>query len=434
MKFEIKLPASLDVWALRAAGVEVEGLSDLSMKVIQGKAKLPATVKGRHHVSNPPVEVAVTVLDFGQAGEVDVSYDRKGNIVVKRKPMEGSAAHMQIEIADEKIARAVKKTLNYYSFENDGDGIFWEENKALWAKIVKVLQRDKLSYDKLQRDECVLTRRAIEGLMELCEKTDPIRRDDIYGFFNDNWVPKSERVFVVQWLIKRFEQDYIWDDQLGMRIWDNSVPAIAEDLIRLIENREYDHHRGPLCPALAKTKHARAADVIASVMNERWMGFFALEGLGKLPDAKKHVEKIKRLLRDSDGEIRRAAKKLLKKLGFEVEPAPPAVHLISSKGKIPKGLEEWSTNLDMDDLRPTLQKLSTCIARGFGDEEIREVCGVAEEMHHNQTRALKFSITADRQQTDLLIEIFMDDIDSPNLAIYSTPTVIERLEALTPSE
>ncbi len=432
MRFEIKLPPQLDVWALRAAGVEVEGLSDLSMKVIEGKAKLPATLKGRYHVSNPPVEVAVTVLDFGQAGKVDVSKDRKGNIVVKRKPKEGSAAHMQIEIADEKVARAIKKTLDRYSFENDGDGIFWEEHKALWGEIEKVLKRDKLSYDKLQRDEGVLTRQAIEGLMKLCEKTEPIRRDDIYSLFTDNWVPKSERVFVAQWLIKRFEQDYIWDDQLGMRIWDNSVPAVVEDLIRLLENRKYDHHRGPLCPALAKTKHPRAADVIASVMDEKWMSFFALEGLRRLPDAKQHVEKIKRLLRDSDGEIRRAAKKVLKKLGFEVEPAPPPVHLISGKGKIPKGLEEWSTNLDMDDLRPTLERLSKSIDRGFGEKDIGEVCGVAEEMHHDQTKALRFDISAGGQKADLFVVLFMDDIDSPDLAIHSTPQVIRKLEMLTP--
>src|SRR5215208_5597765 len=105
MRFEIKLPPSLDVWALRAAGVEVEGLSDLSMKVIEGKAKLPSTVKGQYHIFTPPVEVAITVLGLGKPGKLDISRDRKGTIIVKGKPLEGSAAHMQIEIADEKVAR-----------------------------------------------------------------------------------------------------------------------------------------------------------------------------------------------------------------------------------------------------------------------------------------------------------------------------------------
>lgn len=432
MRFEIKLPPGLHVWALRAAGVEVEGLSQLSMAVIEGKAKLPATVNGRYHVSDPPVDVFITVLEFGQAGKAGLGRDRKGNIVVKGSPKQGSAAHMQIDIAEERVGRAVRKTLEHYSFENDGDGVFWQEHKALWAEIENILKRDKLSYDKLQRDEGVLTRRAIEGLMELCEKAEPIRRDDIYSLFTDNWVPKSERGFVAPWLIRRFEQDYIWADQLGMRVWYNSVPAIADDLIRLLEDRKYDHHRGPLCPALVRTKHPRTADVIASVMHEKWMALFAMEGLSKTPDAARHIEKIRKFLRDSDGEIRRAAKKLLKKLGIDVEPAPPAVHLISSKSKIPKGLEEWSSNLDMDDLRPALEKLSSCVDTGFGKKEVDEVCAVAEEMRHDQTKALKFHISAVGQKSDLVIELFMDDVDSPDLAIYSAPHVIQKLQALTP--
>ena len=433
MKFEIKLPARLYVWAFRAAGVEVEGLSDLSMKVIEGKAKLPATVKGQYHVSDPPVEVSISVLDFGKAGKVDVTTHRNGNLIVKGKPLDGSAAHMQIEIADDQAARAVKMKMEHYSVENNGERVSEEEHKTLWAEIKEILKRERISYDKFQCGKAVLTRPAMEMLMEVCEKTEPIRRHDIYGLFTEPWVPKSQRAFVAQWLIKRFEQDYNWDDQLGMRIWDNSVPAIAEDLIRLIENRKYDHHRAPLCPALAKTKHPRAADVIASVMNERWMAYCALEGLGKLPDAKKHVEGIKRLLRDSNGEIRRAAKKVLKKLGVEVEPAPPPpVHLISNKGKIPRGLEEWSANLDMDNLQPTLERLSKSIDSGFAETEIREVCGVAEEMHHDQTKVLRFGISAAGQKADLFVVLFMDDIDSPDLAIHSIPQVVHKLKALTP--
>jgi len=432
MRFEIKLPPRLDVWALRAAGISIEKLSDLSMKVIEGKAKLPATVRGQYELSDPPLGVCVTVLDFGQAGKVDVSKDKKGNIVVKRKPVPGSAAHMQIEIEDEKIGRAVRKKLEYYSFENDGEGIFWDEHKALWAEIEKILKRDKLSYDKLQDGERVLTRRAIESLMELCEKTEPIRRADIYSLFTNHWVPKSERSLVAAWLVRQFERDYVWDDQISMRIWENSVPQIAEDLIRLIQDRRYDHHRGPLCPALAKTKHPRAADVIASVMPEKWMGLFCMEGLSKLSDVEKHGEKIKKFLRHPDGDFRRAAKKLLTKLGIDTQlpPAPPPAHLFK-KQSIPKGLNEWSTNLDMDDLEPTLKRLASCIDNGLGEREIAEVMGVVEKMRQDQTKAFKFSISASREKADLFIVIFMDDIDAPDLAVHSAPQIIRKFEALT---
>src|SRR5438445_1074015 len=403
MRFEINVPPRLDEWALRAAGVSIEGLSELSMKVIDGKAKLPATIKGQYQLADSPVEILVTVLEFGQAGKVDVSKDRKGNILVKRKPVAGSATHMQIEVGDEKVARAVRKKLEYYSLENDGERQFWEEHKALWAEIEKILKRDKLSYDKLQDGEGVLTRRAIEELMKLCEKTEPIRREDIRSLFSGNWVPKSERGLVAPWLIRQFERDCVWDDQIGMRIWENSIPAIAEDLIRLIDDRRFDHHRGPLCAALAKTKHPKAADVIASVMHEKWMGVFCMEALGKLSGAEKHLDKIKKFLRHPNGDFRRAAKKLLKKLGADTDmpPAPP-VHLLKTPA-IPKGLEEWSTNLDMDELAPTLGRLAECVQKGFGEGEIAEVMGVVEQMRQDQTKAFKFAVTAAGKKSDLVV-------------------------------
>jgi hypothetical protein len=434
MRFEVKLPPRLNCWALHAAGIDTDKLADLSISQIEGKVRLPATVEGQYLLSDPPLKVSITVFDFGENGKIDVRTDKKGRTVVKQKPVPGSAAHMAIEIDDDKVARAVRKKAEQYSLENDGEAIFEKEHRALWAKIQKILKRDKLSYEKLQRGG-VLTRRALESLMELCEQTEPIHRPNIYALLTNHWVPKSERAIVAPWLLRQFERDYIWDDQMGMRIWENSVPAIAEDLIRLIENRRHDHHRGPLCPALAKTKHPRAADVIASVMHDKWLGLFCMEGLSTLPGVEKHAEKIKKFLRHPDGDFRRAAKKLLIKLGVDIDvpPPPPPVHLFKKKS-IPKDLQEWSANLDMEDLVPTLQRLANCIDSGFGEREVAEILGVVEQMRHDQTKAFKFSISAAGQKADLFIVIFMDDIDSPDLAIHSVPPVIRQLEALTPAD
>ena len=77
------------------------------------------------------------------------------------------------------------------------------------------------------------------------------------------------------------------------------------------------------------------------------------------------MDKIKKFLRHPDRDFRRAAKKLLKNLGADTDlpPAPPPVHLFK-KQSIPKGLEEWSANLDMDDLAPTLERLIDGLRRG----------------------------------------------------------------------
>src|SRR4029077_205815 len=102
------------------------------------------------------------------------------------------------------------------------------------------------------------------------------------------------------------------------------------------------------------------------------------QALAKLR-ATKHADAIRQCLSDPDADVRREAKKALKKLGVPSdEPAPPPpVHLLKGRGggKIPPGLEEWSQNLEMNELEPILAKLATYIDRGFGKPEIAEVLG-----------------------------------------------------------
>jgi hypothetical protein len=205
------------------------------------------------------------------------------------------------------------------------------------------------------------------------------------------------------------------------------LPEIAEDLIRLIEDRRYGHHRGPLCQALAKAKHPRAADVIASVMGEKYMALFCLAALGKTRGAEKHIARIKKFLSDADSDVHREAKKLLKKLGVPVEVPPAPVHVVKGKRNAPEGLEEWSANLDMDDVAPTLQKLAARVREGFGDTEIAEVVGVAEQMEPEQTKALRFPIEADGEKSEVWIGIFMDDVNSPDLSIFAVPRLLKGL-------
>ena len=432
MRFEARLPAGIDTWALRAAGLEAHALSELSTARFEKKKapSFPATIRCRYLHSDKPIEATVTVFGFGERERIDRWLDKDGKIVIQRGKRPQSATHLGIEIGDDLIGKAIQQKLDRYSLENDGEGAWWREHCALYDQIDQILKRDGLSNQMLQQGKGQLTRRAIESLMQLCAQIDPLKQGDIHHLFGGNWVPKEERGLVAAWLLKRFEADPETDDQLGMRIWDNAVPEIAEDLIRLIENRRYDHHRGPLCQALAKTKHPRAADVIASVLNENWMALWCLSALGKVRNAESHIPKIRPFLRHPEGDVRREAKRLLKKLGVPVETPPAPVHLVRNSRSIPKHLEEWSSNLDMDDLLPTLKKASQCVDQGFGEIEIAEIMGVAEGMQPEQTRAFRFEVSAGARKTDLWIVIFMDDIESPDLAVYASDNLIQKLNQL----
>lgn len=152
-----------------------------------------------------------------------------------------------------------------------------------------------------------------------------------------------------------------------------------------------------------------------------------IEALMKLR-ATQYVEEIRGFLRDPDPDIRRQAKRALNNLGFPVSTAPKPVHLVK-KPKIPGDLTEWSVALGMDDIGPTLQKLATCVESGFGSQEVSEVIGTVEKMRPDQTRTFRFPITADGRESSLWLVLFLDDVDSPDLAVHTSAAVAERFRS-----
>ena len=102
-------------------------------------------------------------------------------------------------------------------------------------------------------------------------------------------------------------------------------------------------------------------------------------------------------------------------------------HLIKNSTRIPAELEEWSTNLDMEELEPALRKLSSRVGAGFGRSETSEIIAVVEDMKVEQTRAFRFPIKFENKKADLFVEIFTDDLNSPDVAIYSDPALIKCL-------
>jgi hypothetical protein len=157
----------------------------------------------------------------------------------------------------------------------------------------------------------------------------------------------------------------------------------------------------------------------------------AVECLAKLR-ARQCVGAIEKFARHRDPDVRRAVTKAVRKFGVAVAMPPPPIHLVKNRKFLPKGLTEWSANLDFENLEPVLQKLAKCVETGFGVQEIGEVIGVAEIMRPDQTKAFRFPITAKGKPSELWLVIFMDDIDSPDLEIHGSAEVIQNFEATAP--
>jgi hypothetical protein len=85
------------------------------------------------------------------------------------------------------------------------------------------------------------------------------------------------------------------------------------------------------------------------------------------------------------------------------------------------GLKEWSSNFDADDVESFLSRVSARIDSGFGPGEVARTAKRILAMKHDADRWFSFRVTYKGAPATLKIYAFMDDIDSPDLALHASP-------------
>jgi hypothetical protein len=348
-------------------------------------------------------------------------------------------ARIKFETDNDELAGKIRQKLLKYSTEDKNGNIYKDWNTRQISN--QILARDGLNMNDIQARKGVMSRDCLDALMRHYEETESRFRYDICWLFTREAVPKTELVRVAKWLVNHLAQtrDFSSGDRIQEQLYNHlAVPEIADDLIRLLTDRNFKGRSGFLLEVLAKTKDRRVLEVAASLLDEDtitqrddYLANSALAIIGRRKAAQ-HVERVRKFLSHRSPEIRREAKKTMKRLGHPVEIPPAPVHLVKNRRLLPKGLEEWSTNQDMEDLEPTLQTLSKCVQSGFGAKEIAEVAGVVEEMNHDQTKAFCFQVMANKQEEEVWLVIFMDDIDSPDLEIHAGARLIEKFNKAMP--
>lgn len=405
MQFEINLPSRCDVFIMRCAGIDTQNYLDRKMLVYTNRASGEFEVECISFLADPPVPLRVARL----------SDDR-------------ICTRVRITIEDPPTGERIRDYMTRYSLENEGEARLEEEHKIRWDGIKAILALHGTTYEETCSGIAKLSRKCIQDLMDLAAQIP--RKSDIQNLFTDRCVAKADRLFVGQWLVKEFEneRDGFNRGEMSLRLWEIAVPKLADDLLRIYRNPRFGASRGNIALALAKTKDPRAADEIAAVIHEDGMAMAGVYALAKLA-SKKYADLIREFLRDPSPHVRREAKKSLKRLGFPIDSAPPPEHLLPKKTGIPADLEEWSTSLDMEDLEPKLWKILPFVQFGFGPEEVAEVVAVAEEMRIDQTRTFRFPIESQGQKFDFFVILFMDDLNSPDLALYARADLIQQLKS-----
>jgi hypothetical protein len=100
----------------------------------------------------------------------------------------------------------------------------------------------------------------------------------------------------------------------------------------------------------------------------------------------------------------------------------------ATKARPPRGLKEWSTNLDGADLPKALRGIRKAVESGFGRIEISEVRAVAAALPVNQEARFKFDVTLARRKTRLWLVLFCDDEEDYDLSAFGIAELVNTIE------
>jgi len=91
-------------------------------------------------------------------------------------------------------------------------------------------------------------------------------------------------------------------------------------------------------------------------------------------------------------------------------------------------LAEASMNFDSDQVRPFLERVKPMIESGFGDGEIAQVLQMMEGLKVDEEKEMELSIRYRGKQTVMRIDIFMDDINAPDMAFHTDPELAKEID------
>ena len=82
-------------------------------------------------------------------------------------------------------------------------------------------------------------------------------------------------------------------------------------------------------------------------------------------------------------------------------------------------IHEASMNFDIENVEPFLRRVAQLID-GFGSNEVASVMSDIRRMNVDDEHDWMFAVTYDGRSIPLVLRVFMDDIDAPDLYFFTT--------------
>ena len=94
-------------------------------------------------------------------------------------------------------------------------------------------------------------------------------------------------------------------------------------------------------------------------------------------------------------------------------------------------LADTSTNFDLADIRPFLERIASLgvIEAGLGPAEIDQLVAWVEGMEVDAEQEAHLTIRYRGQDIPFIVHVFMDDIESPDTEFRTHPDVVQAIRA-----
>jgi hypothetical protein len=92
-------------------------------------------------------------------------------------------------------------------------------------------------------------------------------------------------------------------------------------------------------------------------------------------------------------------------------------------------LAESSMSFDMGNVRPFLKRVASFIESGFDDAKIDQIVAFVESLSHNDEAEMQLEIVHGGSPTPLIIRVFVDDIDAPDIYCFTASALARSIDA-----
>jgi hypothetical protein len=228
---------------------------------------------------------------------------------------------------------------------------------------------------------------------------------------------------------------------VGDAIRETADDSVYQDVSEILCDKRFGKARQMLPYALVKIKSRRkqVVQLLLEVLDDTDITLQSLDALAKLK-AVEAIPVIQTYLDSSNPHVKREATRVLKKLekvtaklaGSSAETESSDLVLVTEAPteKELAELAEASANFDGEQVAPFLNLLSLKLDRGFGKPEIDLVDSRLLEMELDEVVTFNFRVCYAGKETPLLIEVFVDDVDAPDVAFFTSPELAATIEKL----